>query len=166
MTIPIYCDEAGFVMKVLGITRQELRARAEAELARQVSQYGEDFTMWFSCWEVIPKEMWSVATKTPKTLARVMCTCCDRVPESIDPLPSRWAGWDSMEPNNNWVWCPKWRHGRYRKVWRGRKIARLLARHAPPRPHRKFKRQKRIFVVSAIQLNLFPHPRDGRSLTT
>lgn len=55
--------------------------------------------------EPIPPEEWSVAKK--HTDRPFVCPCCDRAPETLDPLPPGWC-WDTMEPSNPWVWCPKW----------------------------------------------------------
>lgn len=33
------------------------------------------------------------------------CPCCDRKPETVNPLPPGWC-WDAMF--NRWCWCPEW----------------------------------------------------------
>jgi hypothetical protein len=57
----------------------------------------------------IPPEQWSFKTKTPEAIKWAMCPCCGRRPETLDPLPPGWC-WDTMEPTNAAVWCPKWIH--------------------------------------------------------
>lgn len=53
----------------------------------------------------IPPEKWSVATKTIEARMHCACAGCGKAPGSIEPLPDGWY-WDTMEPTNNWVWCP------------------------------------------------------------
>lgn len=57
--------------------------------------------------DLVPVEHWSVKTKTREALAFAQCPHCGRKPKSLDPLPPGWC-WDTMEPNNQWVWCPEW----------------------------------------------------------
>lgn len=54
---------------------------------------------------VLPED-WSFATKTKKALANAMCAGCGKRPDTLDPLPDGWS-WDTMEPTNNWLWCPE-----------------------------------------------------------
>lgn len=50
--------------------------------------------------------LWGQETKTPETLRNARCACCGKAPDSIKPLDAGW-GWDTMEPTNPWLWCPK-----------------------------------------------------------
>jgi hypothetical protein len=54
----------------------------------------------------IPSWRWSPETKLPETLTRCMCAGCERIPETVPHLPDGWC-WDTMEPDNNWAWCPE-----------------------------------------------------------
>jgi hypothetical protein len=55
--------------------------------------------------DLIPSEQWSVKTKTLDARMNARCAGCGKQPGSIDPLPEGW-NWDTMEPTNNWLWCP------------------------------------------------------------
>lgn len=47
----------------------------------------------------------STETKTPQAIANCMCAICGRRPDNVNPLTPGWT-WDTMEPTNNWLWCP------------------------------------------------------------
>jgi hypothetical protein len=56
--------------------------------------------------DAIPSELWSGKTKFPDAIKYAICQCCNRKPETTDPLPKGWL-WDTLEPNNPYVWCPR-----------------------------------------------------------
>ncbi|MFJ5538584.1 hypothetical protein [Vreelandella titanicae] len=48
---------------------------------------------------------WSEATKTQATLELARCARCGKRPSSLSPITEGWV-WDTLEPNNPWMWCP------------------------------------------------------------
>lgn len=46
----------------------------------------------------------TIKAKTKEAIKNCMCAVCGKKPKTTDPLPAGWY-WDTMEPDNNWVWC-------------------------------------------------------------